>query len=68
MLDGTNTRSHIERRNTMSERELLIQYIANLTDKEAEDFIAFLKTIPSSEEVSMLPHPNTPPQEQTASV
>jgi hypothetical protein len=48
----------------MSDKEKLIQYILNMTNEEAEAFIAFLKTAPSSEEVSMLPHPNNFPQEQ----
>ena len=33
----------------MSDREKLIQYITNLTDEEAEAFIAFLKTVPPLE-------------------
>ena len=52
----------------MSDREKLIQYITNLTNEEAEAFIAFLKTAPSSEEVSMLPHLNNSLQEQKAAV
>lgn len=53
-----------ERGNTMSDREKLIQYIMNLTNEEAEEFISFLKTIPSSEEVSLPLHLNNSPQEQ----
>lgn len=68
MFDRTNTRSHIERGNTMSEKEKLIQYIINLTDEEAEEFISFLKTIPSSEEVSTLLLQNNCQQDQAVVV
>lgn len=57
-----------ERSNTMSDKEKLIQYITNLTNEEAEAFIAFLKKAPSFEEVSMLPPQNNSQREQTISV
>ena len=56
-----------ERRTTMSDREKLIHYIANLTNEEAEAFIAFLKTAPSFEEVSMPLPQNNFQQAQTVS-
>ena len=59
---------YIERNLTMSDKEKLIQYIANLTNEEAEAFIAFLKTAPSSEEASMPLPPCNFPQEQTIAV
>lgn len=68
MLDGANARSYTERRNTMSDREKLLQYIANLTNEEAEAFIAFLKTVASSEEALMHLHQNNSQQEQKAAV
>jgi hypothetical protein len=52
----------------MSDREKLIQYITNLTNEEAEAFIAFLKTVPSSEEASMPLRPSNFLQEQKAAV
>ena len=67
MLNGANARSYFERGNTMSDREKLIQYITNLTDEEVEAFIEFLKTAPSSEEVSLLPPQNNSPQDQAVS-
>lgn len=51
----------------MSDREKLIQTIVNLTDDEAEAFIAFLKTAPSSEEVLTLLRQYNSPQEQEVS-
>ena len=68
MLQGANTRSHIERRNTMSDREKLIQYISNFTNEEAEAFIAFLKTAQPSEADAMRPHQNSFLQVQGAAV
>lgn len=50
----------------MSDREKLIHYISNLTNEEAEAFIAFLKTIQPSEGVSMPPHPCSSLQGQEA--
>ena len=59
---------YIERRTTMSNKEKLIQYITNLTNEEAEAFIAFLETM--SLTPTDVPHhlPNNPPQEQEAVV
>lgn len=57
-----------ERRIPMTDKEKLIQCITNLTDDEAEEFIFFLKTIPSSEEGVMLLPQNNYPQDQTVSV
>ena len=68
MLQGANTRSYFERRNTMSDREKLIQYIANLTNEEAEAFIAFLKTAPSFEGGEKPLLQNNSLQEQKAAV
>lgn len=68
MLNGANARSYIERGNTMSDREKLLQYIANLTNEEVEAFIEFLKTAPSSEEDEMLLHRNNFQQEQEVAV
>jgi hypothetical protein len=48
----------------MSNKETLIQYINNLTDKEAEEFISFLETIPSSElNVQLLPLCSSQPEQ-----
>ncbi len=58
---------YIERGNTMSDKEKLLQYIASITDEEAEAFIAFLKTAPSFEEVSMPLPQNNFQQAQTVS-
>ena len=52
----------------MSDREKLIQYITNLTNEEAEAFISFLKTVPSSEEVVLPLHPNNSLQKQEVAV
>ena len=52
---------------TMSDREKLIYYIKNLTNEEAEAFIAFLKTAPSFEAVSKpLPQNNSQPEQKAA--
>ena len=67
MLQVANTRSYFERRITMSDREKLIQYIANLTNEEAEAFIAFLKTAPSFEGGAKPLHPNSSQQAQIIS-
>lgn len=67
-MQKANIRFYIERGNTMSDREKLLQYIANLTDEEAEAFIAFLKTAPSFEEVSLPPRQNNSLQEQPVAV
>ena len=57
----------LKRRNTMSDREKLIEYITNLTDAQIEEFIAFLKTIPSAEAVLQLLHPCNSAQDQEVS-
>ena len=51
----------------MTDKEKLIQYIVNLTDAQVEEFISFLKTAPSFEEVLMLLPPNNSQQEQEVS-
>ena len=56
------------RETTISDREKLIQYISKLTNEEVEAFIAFLKTVPSSEEVSMPLHPSNSLQKQEVAV
>ena len=48
----------------MSDKEKLIKLIANLTNEEAEAFIAFLKTAPSFEAIEPPPPPNNSPQGQ----
>lgn len=58
---------YIERGNTMSDKEKLIHYIANLTDEEAEAFIDFLKKAPSFEEASKPLPQNNFQQAQTVS-
>lgn len=50
-MQGANIRSCLERSIIMSSQEKLIQYIKNLSDEEAENIIAYLKTVPSFEEV-----------------
>ena len=52
----------------MSDKEKLIRYIMNLTNEEAEAFISFLKTAPSSEEALMLLPPCSSLQEQEVAV
>ena len=51
----------------MPSKEKLIQYIHNLTNEEAEKIISFLKTTPSSEEVSQrLPQSNFLQEQEVA--
>jgi hypothetical protein len=52
----------------MTNKEKLFQYIANMTNAEAEEFISFLETIPSSElGVQLLPQYNSQPDQTTSS-
>ena len=57
-----------ERMIFVTNKEKLIQYINSLSDKEAEEFISFLETIPSSEQgAQLLPQCNSQPDHTVSS-
>lgn len=57
-----------ERRNTMTNKAKLIDFIHNLTNEEAEYLIACLKTSSSFAEAILPVPPNTVQQEQEVAV
>ncbi len=61
---NTNKNICFERRNSMSNKEKLIQFIEKLTNEETEKIIAYLETVSTSEEVVLPPPPNIVPQVQ----